>query len=568
MTLLVPSAVLRKAAAESSDKWLLTKAESNARWSQDSVRFETSDLTDQRLAALVSGAEEAGDKAYVRVLEAITSARGGKTDVSVPRLTAFPEMLVAFLKAHKIDGWIYRQDPTGFVKAYLVTDVTYTEPRDPNDKPSVTVTLAQTGVLGDSSRSKYGKGLSTSAISLYGADVTRKKVADIITEEGYLVETKALRAIYDEQTEHHREVLERGFSEQFLYTGNPASSSPDGDRYGRGDTTPRARRKVISNTPRGGVDITETTNSSVYGETHSNPEADSGYDYEYARKGIKTDSVTMAVPMAHYVQVFDLAVHEFMVVASTGLTWYKYDSSLADKLVLPESHRDLLDILTTDIATFTGDIIEGKSAGNVILSKGVPGVGKTLTAEVYAELIERPLYSIHSGSLGVTADSVRKSLETVFKRAKGWNAVLLLDEADVFVNERGTDITQNAIVAEFLRTMEYFDGLMFMTTNRAANIDEAVISRCAAIIDYQIPETADAIRIWHVLADNFGIDLADDLAIDLQAAFFDIAPRDIKMLLRLGARVSLAKKVPLDLDVFRKVSMFRGLNFHEHKAGA
>ena len=60
---------------------------------------------------------------------------------------------------------------------------------------------------------------------------------------------------------------------------------------------------------------------------------------------------------------------------------------------------------------FTGDIIEGKSAGNVILARGRPGVGKTLTAEVYAEVIGKPLYSIHTGSLGITAELVRQNLE-------------------------------------------------------------------------------------------------------------------------------------------------------------
>lgn len=97
---------------------------------------------------------------------------------------------------------------------------------------------------------------------------------------------------------------------------------------------------------------------------------------------------------------------------------------------------------------------------------GSPGLGKTLTAEVYAEVIERPLYSIHAGALGTNADDIEKNLRTILTRAKRWNCVLLLDEADVFVMQRGASLTQNAIVAEFLRTLEYFDGLMFMTSNR------------------------------------------------------------------------------------------------------
>ena len=109
------------------------------------------------------------------------------------------------------------------------------------------------------------------------------------------------------------------------------------------------------------------------------------------------------VPEHPLVRVFDLGSHEFLWVHADDLTPYRYDHTLRDKLVLPESHRDLLDVLTSNLEAFIDDIIEGKSAGNVILCKGVPGVGKTLTAEVYTELIERPLYSVHSGSLGTTA---------------------------------------------------------------------------------------------------------------------------------------------------------------------
>src|SRR5699024_4638088 len=150
---------------------------------------------------------------------------------------------------------------------------------------------------------------------------------------------------------------------------------------------------------------------------------------------------------------------------------YVYDSELKDKLVLPEDQRALLDILTSDISVFTGDIIEGKSAGNVILARGRPRVGQTLTAEVYAEVIGKSLYSIYTGSLGSTADLVRQNLEEMFARARRWDAVLLLDEADVFVLERGSELAQNAIVADFLRTLEYSDGLLSLPTNRIHGVD-------------------------------------------------------------------------------------------------
>jgi SpoVK/Ycf46/Vps4 family AAA+-type ATPase len=173
---------------------------------------------------------------------------------------------------------------------------------------------------------------------------------------------------------------------------------------------------------------------------------------------------------------------------------------LRDKLVLPQAHRDLIDILTADRNFLMEDIVEGKSGGTTILCKGAPGLGKTLTAEVYAEVVGKPLYRVHSGQLGVTAGSVEANLSKILQRAARWDSVLLLDEADVYIRRRDNDLQHNAIVAEFLRTLEYFNGLLFMTTNRVADIDDAILSRCIAIIQFETPTKEQAAQLWKSLA--------------------------------------------------------------------
>ena len=137
--------------------------------------------------------------------------------------------------------------------------------------------------------------------------------------------------------------------------------------------------------------------------------------------------------------------------------------------------------------------------------------------------------------------------------------MLLLDEADVFVVQRGANIEQNAIVAEFLRALEYFDGLLFMTTNRPDDIDDAIISRCAAIINYATPCNTDAATIWRVMANQYEIKLDDSLINDLVNLFPSIAPRDIKMLLRLALRIAKSRSEELSVDIFRQCAMFRAI---------
>jgi SpoVK/Ycf46/Vps4 family AAA+-type ATPase len=62
--------------------------------------------------------------------------------------------------------------------------------------------------------------------------------------------------------------------------------------------------------------------------------------------------------------------------------------------------------------------------------------------------------------------------------ATEWDAVILLDEADVFMAERDpSDIARNELVSIFLRELEYFKGIIFLTTNLYSTIDTAFRSR-------------------------------------------------------------------------------------------
>jgi SpoVK/Ycf46/Vps4 family AAA+-type ATPase len=55
---------------------------------------------------------------------------------------------------------------------------------------------------------------------------------------------------------------------------------------------------------------------------------------------------------------------------------------------------------------------------------------------------------------------------------------VLLDEADVFLAKRhASEIHRNELVSIFLRELEYFRGVLFLTTNLPRSIDEAFRSR-------------------------------------------------------------------------------------------
>ena len=548
MTLTIPTSIV-----EASDYEPLANKRPSYR--SNDVEVPQRELTDDMLRAISKAAEQVGEKGVYRVAEAILAAREGDLTKSVPRLTALPQMLTAFLRHNLRDGWIYQRGADGYLSPWLVTDVEYHESRQQGDKPYVTMSLVANGRGSGRFRGNGPSlGIKRSTVHFSGESVVRKRISDLLTAQRLYVETPDLREEYDRGLVHYREVMDGGFAEQFRFSGKPSS-----DEYWA-DNSERVGRKVIHD-----LSPWEISAPSEYAVSMLFSE-DKGDVSTKARKRSEVneeDPGVGPVPIHFDVNVFDLGSHDFFWVNALDLTRYVYDKTLRDKIVLPEDQRNLLDILTTNLSDFTGDVIEGKSTGNVVLAKGEPGVGKTLTAEVYSELIERPLYSIHSGNLGIDAETVRKNLETVFQRAKRWNAVLLLDEADVFVLERGDNISQNAIVAEFLRTLEYFDGLMFMTTNRANNIDDAILSRAAAIIDYKIPDIDGIREVWKVQAKQQGVTLPEDLLEALVHGFARIAPRDVKMLLRLALRVAKGNEVPLDVDIFARCAMFRGLHFSE-----
>ncbi|EOZ3813493.1 ATP-binding protein [Citrobacter sp. Cy234] len=507
------------------------------RSSDDEIAVDPLCLSRDDLNELLQACRGDGESKNRRALESIITALEGDFDKPVSSFPAFGRVLLQYLKSNRIDGWIYRRGHDGNLYPGLVTAIKEVKSEKNSDRPpSLLLQISWYG-FGEYSHSKKVYGTQLTALNFEPNEVARRSVAKTLADRDIYHETHELKQEYLEQLTRFKEVVDGQFGNQFKATGRAVRM----ESYSYSDRNLEiAGHKLIHDLPDSECD--------AYGAEVESPL------FEDDQFGLLPE-----IPVQRY---FDLSLQDFIWIHANNVEPYKYDKELPKKMVLPEDHRDLLDILTTDISAFTSDIVEGKSAGNIIMCVGSPGLGKTLTAEVYAEVIERPLYSIHAGALGTNADDIEKNLRTILTRAKRWNCVLLLDEADVFVMQRGSSLTQNAIVAEFLRTLEYFDGLMFMTSNRGSDIDEAIIPRCAAIIHYDVPEKSDAQKIWKIMGENFGVNIPDELVRSLVNTYPELPPRDIKMLLRLTLRMSVKEQgsgsIPT-LDIVRKCAMFRGI---------
>jgi len=143
-------------------------------------------------------------------------------------------------------------------------------------------------------------------------------------------------------------------------------------------------------------------------------------------------------------------------------------------LVLDRKTKGLIEALISNQleAEKSTDLISGKGNGLILLLHGGPGTGKTLTAESVAEIAEKPLYPVTCGDIGTNPQEVETYLESVLNLGKTWECVVLLDEADVFLEQRSlADLQRNALVSVFLRVLEYYDGILVLTSNRVGKSD-------------------------------------------------------------------------------------------------
>jgi AAA+ superfamily predicted ATPase len=86
----------------------------------------------------------------------------------------------------------------------------------------------------------------------------------------------------------------------------------------------------------------------------------------------------------------------------------------------------------------------------------------------------------------------------------------------------------------FLWLIEYYRGVLFMTSNRGEEIDDAIISRATAWVRYELPEPEQLGRIFEVLGDQYGAKFAKGDINRLVNNFQGISGRTVRNLLKLA----------------------------------
>jgi hypothetical protein len=461
------------------------------------------------------------------------------------------EALCAALKAYigpSPRKWLFSELADGHVVPYYVINIVFQEAeyKGAYERPASTRVELRAFSRGEEVRAS----IVWHRTNLVGGS----NVVALLEAEGYFLEAPDAVARYEEDIEIYKR-WQPLTGEQFRAVGRASS------KYGRawGSSSVSMERdgqaaKVVMD------DLAEEDEDRRSRDGDSGGVISGGF---WAVKGDEEDNEknTVALPLHPYVKVFDLEKHNYVDIHIRNLQPYAYDKSLFDKLVLPVDVKDLIYILVSGSAVQLDDIVQGKTGGTIVIATGPPGTGKTLTAEVFSETICKPLYVVQCSQLGTNEEALEKHLREVLERAARWKAILLIDEADVYVHERGSDVQQNAIVGVFLRVLEYYQGILFLTSNRETIIDDAIMSRATAWIRYELPSDDEAIRIWRILAEQFGVQLSEATLRELRKQpMGKLSGRNIKTLLKLVKRLSVARKAAqIDIETFKSAARFLDL---------
>jgi len=180
----------------------------------------------------------------------------------------------------------------------------------------------------------------------------------------------------------------------------------------------------------------------------------------------------------------------------------------------------------------------------------------TSGAESVADHSRKPLLRIDASMLGITAKSVETNLAAAFRLAEKWNSVVLLDEADVFLEKRtSSDLRRNSLVSGkilfdtlwhalltrtlpvFLRELEYYEGIMFLTTNRLDSFDPAFRSRIHLAIHYPKLDNKGRESIWRIFLEKISQDCLNECSSSgalRRFASVDLNGRQIKNVVKMA----------------------------------
>ena len=512
------------------------------RYDVPSYNIEYDDIDRDILNILLESAEELNIKYLIKSLKyALRTLDGEELAIPHPCVSLF--MIMHYILKNSHHGWVYHKkgsDDTAYYQPYAIDGIG----RSFSSGDDMTINFVSFSI-------KEGAHVHSKVQLLRSRGFPK----NILQENDlYIGNDELIQKYYDTLDllfNDQNGLMRQGYGQQIIVNGieyeeDIRTEYRSSEKY---SANVKNRKAVLESI----VTDKIAKNPSIYKESYEN---------SLYKNPQKIEDV-VDIPALLDVKVFDLTAEEFLICSAFNIQRYIYDDSIKDKLILPSAHKMLIDVLTSQDSQGISDIIYGKGQGTLILCKGEPGIGKTLTAQVVSEVLHKPLYTMDSSSI-ISSWDIRKKLAKSYDLVYKWNGILLFDEVDTLISRRGTDLEKNRVTAELLRSLEEFKGIAFLTTNRPQDIDDAFLSRCIAIIDYGVPVGDDAIKAWKSIGlQVMGEEIIDDaLAEALERDYHDMPPRDMRQLLRLSFQLATYQGERVTKEIIDSCAVFRGYAPH------
>jgi adenylate kinase family enzyme len=228
--------------------------------------------------------------------------------------------------------------------------------------------------------------------------------------------------------------------------------------------------------------------------------ADCGVARVSANKGthFTEEELLIASPV---VLGFELTEKCWLEFSLAGLHEIQWNADAMRSVIMPDCTKRNLDALisnhSSDAVSRPANVVGLEEQGLNVVLHGPSGVGKTMTGVAIAEHLRRPLYTMNTDELGISASSVAQSLGEIVENVRSWGAVLLLDAADIYLESRQAhDIHHNSVVSVLLRFLERHNSILIMTTDRLESFDRAIQSHIHMGIRFENPSAQMRKTMW------------------------------------------------------------------------
>ncbi|MCX7563909.1 AAA family ATPase [Xanthomonadaceae bacterium XH05] len=158
-------------------------------------------------------------------------------------------------------------------------------------------------------------------------------------------------------------------------------------------------------------------------------------------------------------------------------------------------------------------LIEGLRAGRAarLCLFGPPGTGKTALGHHLAQVLDKPLHVKRASDLvSMWVGETEKNLAEAFRTAGDEGAILLIDEADSFLQDRSRaqrswEVSQ---INEMLTQMEMFEGIFIASTNLVDSLDAASLRRFDFKLRFDYLGAAQRVALFRRVLDEDALDAA------------------------------------------------------------